>query len=67
MENLIRLQQQAQNEAKAKTDAYTAAMNNGNSFFVKKEYAEAKNSYNEALKNRPGDALALDQIKKLII
>jgi hypothetical protein len=39
-------------------------MNAGNDAFTKKDYITAKASYTEALKQIPGDALALDQIKK---
>ncbi len=65
IDNLIRLRQQEQDQAKARADAYTAAMNAGNSLFDKKEYVAAKASYAEALKQMPGDVLANDQIKKI--
>lgn len=65
MEDLIRLRQKEQDEAKARADAYTAAMNAGNSYFSKKEYAAANTSYQDALKQIPGDVLAIDQIKKI--
>lgn len=65
MEDLIRLRQKEQEESKARTDAYTAAMSAGNASFGKKEYPAAKASYQDALKQIPGDALATDQIKKI--
>ncbi len=64
-ERLIQLRLKEQAEAKARADAYTAAMNAGNEFYSKKDYAAAKNNYNEALKVMPGDVLASDQIKKI--
>jgi tetratricopeptide (TPR) repeat protein len=65
IENLIRIRQKERDEAKAKADAYTAAMNAGNAYFESKNYLSAKSSYNEALKQMPGDALANDQLKKI--
>jgi tetratricopeptide (TPR) repeat protein len=65
MENLISLRQKEQNEAKARVDAYTAAMKAGNASFGSKDYASARISYTEALNHMPGDALAGDQIKKI--
>jgi tetratricopeptide (TPR) repeat protein len=64
MVNLILIRQQEKNEATAKSEAYTIAMNNGNTLFAKKDYDAAKNSYNEALKNKPNDLLASEQIRK---
>lgn len=64
IEKLIAQRQKEQADAKARTAAYTAAMNTGNDAFTKKDYVTAKASYTEALKQIPGDALALDQIKK---
>jgi tetratricopeptide (TPR) repeat protein len=65
MEDLIRLRQKEQDEAKARADAYAAAMNAGNAYFGKKEYSAARISYQDALKQLPGDVLATDQIKKI--
>jgi Tfp pilus assembly protein PilF len=64
-ENLIRIRQKEQADAKAKADAYALAMNNGNALFAKKAYGESKASYAEALKNKPDDPLAAEQIKKI--
>lgn len=64
-ERLIQLRQKEQADAKARADAYTAAMNAGNELYVKKDYASAKTNYAEALKLMPGDVLASDQIKKI--
>jgi tetratricopeptide (TPR) repeat protein len=65
MENLIRNRQKEQDEAKAKADAYTEAINAGNAAFNSKDYPTAKNAYTVALKHMPGDLLATDQIKKI--
>jgi tetratricopeptide (TPR) repeat protein len=65
MENLIRIKEKEQADAKAKTDAYTLAINAGNTAFGLKDYISARNSYTEALKFMPGDLLATDQIKKI--
>lgn len=64
MENLIRISQQEKDEAIAKSEAYTLAMNSGNALSAKKDYEAAKNSYTKALKNKPNDPLAAEQIKK---
>ena len=65
MENLIRIRLKEQEDAKARTDAYTAAIKAGNESFDGKNYTQARNSYAEALKYIPGDLLATDQIKKI--
>jgi tetratricopeptide (TPR) repeat protein len=65
IDNLIAARQKEQEAAKAKADAYAAAITSGNGFFAKKDYLAAKTSYNEALKQMPGDPLATDQIKKI--
>ncbi len=65
LENLIRIRQKEQEDAKARTDAYTAAIKAGNEAFESKNYDQARNSYTEALKFMPGDLLATDQIKKI--
>jgi tetratricopeptide (TPR) repeat protein len=65
MENLIGIKQKAQDEAKAKADAYSAAINAGNAAFNGKDYVTARSAYTEALKHMPGDLLATDQIKKI--
>lgn len=65
MENLIRIRQKEQDDAKARTDSYTAAIKAGNEAFESKNYTQARNSYTEALKFLPGDLLATDQIKKI--
>jgi len=65
IENLIRLRQKEKDESKARAEAYTAAMNAGNTSFNNKDYTAAKSSYQEALKQMPGDLLATDQIKKI--
>ncbi len=64
-ERLIQLRQKEQADAKARADAYTAAMNAGNELYGKKDYAAAKTNYAEALKLMPGDVLASEQIKKI--
>ncbi len=65
MENLIRIRQKEQDDAKARTDAYAVAIKAGNESFDNKNYSQARNSYTEALKYLPGDLLATDQIKKI--
>jgi Flp pilus assembly protein TadD len=65
MENLIRIRQKEQEDAKARTDAYSAAIKAGNESFGSKNYTQARVSYAEALKYLPGDLLAADQIKKI--
>jgi tetratricopeptide (TPR) repeat protein len=65
IENLITRQQKEQTEIKARTDAYTAAINSGNTAFAKKDYPVARTAYAEALKVMPNDPLATDQIKKI--
>jgi hypothetical protein len=65
IENLIRIRQKETDDAKAKADAYTAAINAGNAAYNSKDYPVARNSYAEALKSMPGDLLATDQIKKI--
>jgi tetratricopeptide (TPR) repeat protein len=65
IDNLITARQKEQEAAKAKTDAYAAAITSGNGFYAKKDYLAAKNSYNEALKQMPADPLATDQIRKI--
>jgi tetratricopeptide (TPR) repeat protein len=65
LEDLIRQQQKEQDEAKARADAYTAAITAGNAAFNNKDYPTARISYTEALKNKPGDLLSADQIKKI--
>jgi len=65
IENLIAVREKEQMEAKARTDAYTAAISAGNGAFERKDYNPARESYTLALKHRPGDLLATDQIKKI--
>ena len=57
--------QQEQAAAKAKTDAYTIAMNNGNKQLAVKDYAAARISFGEALKQIPEDKLAKEQLDKV--
>jgi tetratricopeptide (TPR) repeat protein len=64
VENLIRLQQQTQAEAKMKSEAYAAAMNKANDFFNNKEYQLARDNYAEALRQMPDDKLAKEQLSK---
>ncbi len=49
-------------EAKAKEDAYNNAVSSGNNAFGQKKYAEAKGFYGQALKVKPNDAYAKEQI-----
>jgi tetratricopeptide (TPR) repeat protein len=65
IESIIAARQKEMDAIKARTDAYTAAINSGSQAFNKKEYTVAKTSYTEALKYMPGDILATDQIKKI--
>jgi hypothetical protein len=65
IENLIRIQEEEQARAKARTDAYTRAMNEGNMQLTGKNYAAAKNSYLEALKVMPDDRLAKEQVARI--
>lgn len=65
IDKLIAARQKEQEAIKARTDAYTAAIASGNSFYAKKDYLAAKTSYTEALKQIPGDPLATDQIRKI--
>jgi tetratricopeptide (TPR) repeat protein len=65
IDNLLRIRQQEQDAAKTRADAYAKAMNAGNTYFNSKQYLEAKGSFNEALKQMPGDALANEQIMKI--
>jgi len=65
IENLIKAQQQEQAQAKARSDAYTAAVNSGNTQFAIKNYDAARKSYAEALKVIPDDKLAREQIARI--
>jgi tetratricopeptide (TPR) repeat protein len=65
IDNIIKIQEQEQAQAKARTDAYTRAMNEGNMQLTGKNYAAAKNSYLEALKVLPDDKLAKEQVARI--
>ncbi len=65
IENIIKIQEQEQAQAKARADAYTKAMNEGNTQLAGKNYAAAKNSYLEALKVMPDDKLAKEQVARI--
>jgi tetratricopeptide (TPR) repeat protein len=65
IEKLILARDKEQADTKARLEAYTASINSGNALFARKEYANARNAYAEALKVMPGDALAAEQIKKI--
>jgi tetratricopeptide (TPR) repeat protein len=65
IENLLMTLQQEQAAAKARADAYAAAINMGNVQFSGKDYAAARISYSEALKQLPDDKLAREQIEKI--
>ncbi|MBN1414440.1 MAG: hypothetical protein JW973_05020 [Bacteroidales bacterium] len=62
IENLIKAEQKAQFDARAKTDAYNAAISSGNTAYGQKKYNEAISFYKQALKIEPEDAYAKDQI-----
>jgi tetratricopeptide (TPR) repeat protein len=64
-EKMITAVQQEQASAKAKAEAYTTAMNNGNKMFAVKSYVPARNQYAEALKQMPDDKLAREQITRI--
>ena len=63
--NLIKIREQEQEQAKARADAYTKAMNDGNTQLAGKNYATAKSSYLEALKVMPEDKLAKEQVARI--
>jgi tetratricopeptide (TPR) repeat protein len=65
IDNIIKIQEQEQAQAKARADAYTRAMNEGNTQLAGKNYAAAKSSYQEALKVMPEDKLAKEQIARI--
>ncbi len=65
LENLLMTLQQEQAAAKSRADAYAAAINMGNAQFSGKDYAAARVSYSEALKQLPDDKLAREQIEKI--
>ena len=65
IENLIKIREQEQAQAKARADAYTKAMNDGNTQLAGKNYAAAKSSYLEALKVMPEDKLAKEQVARI--
>jgi tetratricopeptide (TPR) repeat protein len=52
----------AEEEAKAKDDAYKAAITKGDSAFNTKKWDEAKTGYNEALKVKPGEKYPTDKL-----
>jgi tetratricopeptide (TPR) repeat protein len=62
IDNILKVEKQALAEAKAKEDAYNAAISAGNEAYSQKKYTEAKGSYNQALKLKPEDTYARDQI-----
>jgi len=62
IDNMIRTEQKALADAKAKEDAYNAAISSGNNAYNQRKYEEAKGFYNQALKIMPGDTYAKTQI-----
>jgi tetratricopeptide (TPR) repeat protein len=66
IEVLMAKRQQEQAAAKARVDAYTMAMNNGNKQFTARDYETASASYSEALKQMPEDKLAREQLDKAL-
>jgi tetratricopeptide (TPR) repeat protein len=62
---LIKARDDEQARAKARSDAYTAAMNMGNRLLVAKDYTNARTSYQEALKVMPDDKLAKEQVARI--
>jgi tetratricopeptide (TPR) repeat protein len=65
IDNIIRIQEEEQAQAKARADAYTRAMNAGNTQLAAKNYDAAKGSYLEALKVMPDDKLAKEQVARI--
>lgn len=65
VESLIAQREKEIADAKARADGYTAAMNDANAAFAAKNYANARESYSQALTYMPGDVLATEQIKKI--
>ncbi len=65
IEKIIQIQAQEQAQAKARADAYAKAMNDGNTQLAGKSYAVAKSSYLLALKEMPGDKLAMEQVARI--
>jgi hypothetical protein len=62
IDRILADQQKALADAKAKEDAYNAAVSSGNNAYGQKKYPEAKGFYIQALKIKPDDAYAKDQI-----
>jgi tetratricopeptide (TPR) repeat protein len=62
IENSIKADQKAMADQKAKEDAYNAAVASGNNAYGQKKYPEAKGFYNQALKIKPDEPYAKDQI-----
>ena len=63
IDNLIKAEQKAMADAKAREDAYNSAVSSGNNAYGQRLYAEAKGFYGQALKIKPNDAYAKDQIQ----
>jgi tetratricopeptide (TPR) repeat protein len=62
IDGLIKADQKVLAERKAKEDAYNSAISSGNDAYAQKKYPEAKGFYNQALKIKPDDTYAKDQI-----
>jgi tetratricopeptide (TPR) repeat protein len=62
IDNILKAEQKALADAKAKEDAYNSAVLSGNGAYGQKKYAEAKGFYTQALKIKPDDVYAKDQI-----
>jgi tetratricopeptide (TPR) repeat protein len=64
-EGLLAAVKKEQEQARARAEAYTTSMNNGNKLFAAKSYIPARNQYAEALKQMPDDKLAKEQIARI--
>ncbi len=65
VEELIRIAEQRKAEATNRADAYANAINTANALYNQKEYLKAKDNYNLALEQIPGDSYATNQIARI--
>lgn len=65
VEELIKIAEQKKTEAVNRADAYAEAINTANALYNQKEYLKAKDNYNLALEQIPGDSYASNQIDKI--